>query len=114
MSHSFKFEQDKIVQQRETEARARLAAGREAAKRRLEVEEQERAKIGTGDIEVKGKKQTLNIALTGGQTKTINLNAEVKLLNTGATINLLDKQQQIIATATYKKQQVKKGVSIQF
>jgi subtilisin family serine protease len=65
-------------------------------------------------IEVKGKKQTLNIVLPGGQTKTINLNAQVKLVNTGATINLLDKQQQIVATATYKKQQVKKGVTIQF
>ncbi|MBL7740229.1 MAG: S8 family serine peptidase [Chitinophagaceae bacterium] len=65
-------------------------------------------------IEVKGKKQTLNVVLNSGQSKTISLNGPVKLANTGGTIKLLDKQQQVVDTATYKKQQVKKGVTIQF
>ena len=65
-------------------------------------------------IEVKGKKQVLNILLAGGQTKTINLNGQVKLLNTGATIKLLDKKEQVIDMASYKKGQVKKGVTVKF
>jgi subtilisin family serine protease len=70
--------------------------------------------LGGWTIEVKGKKQVLNIILAGGQTKTISLNGQVKLNNTGATINLLDKQEQVVDKATYKKQQVKKGVPVKF
>lgn len=65
-------------------------------------------------IEVKGKIQILNISLAGGQTKTISLNGKVKLNNRGATIKLLDDQEQVVDKATYKKQQVKKGVPISF
>ena len=65
-------------------------------------------------IEVKGRKQILNISLAGGQSKTISLNGKVKLSNTGATIKLLDKQEQVIDIASYKKQQVKKGVTVKF
>ena len=65
-------------------------------------------------IEVKGKKQILNITLAGGQSKTIILNGKVKLHNTGATIKLLDKQEEVIDMASYKKTQVKKGVTVKF
>ncbi|MBK9983305.1 MAG: lamin tail domain-containing protein [Saprospiraceae bacterium] len=65
-------------------------------------------------IEVKGKKQILNVALSPGQTKTININGQVKLTNTGATINLIDKQQHIVDSVTYKKSNVKTGVPVEF
>jgi subtilisin family serine protease len=70
--------------------------------------------LGGWSIEVKGKKQILNISLAGGQTKTISLNKQVRLNNTSATIKLLDDQEQIVDKATYKKQQVKKGMTINF
>ncbi len=65
-------------------------------------------------IEVKGKKQTLAMALAGGQEKTISLSGRLKLINSGATIKLLDNQSKLVHTVTYKKQQVKKGVPIEF
>ncbi len=70
--------------------------------------------LGGWSIEVKGKKQILNISLAGGQTKTISLNKQVRLNNTSATIKLLNDQEQIVDKATYKKQQVKKSVPINF
>ena len=58
--------------------------------------------LGGWSIEVKGKKQVLNINWPSGQSKTISLNGQVKLNNTGATIKLLDDQEQIVDKASYK------------
>ena len=65
-------------------------------------------------IEVKGKKHTLAMALAGGQVKTITLSGRLRLINSGATIKLLNKDAQVVHTVTYKKQQVKKGIPIEF
>ena len=66
-------------------------------------------------IEVKGKKQKLIMALAGGEAKTVNLDSSaVRLTNTGATIRLLNPQDQVIHSVTYQKKQVKKGVTIEF
>jgi subtilisin family serine protease len=65
-------------------------------------------------FDVKGKKQALSGALAGGEARTIPLTGSVKLANNGATINLLDTQQETVHAVTYQKKQVKKGVVIQF
>jgi subtilisin family serine protease len=91
-------------------------SGMDAGKEKLSLRNDTVAELNLSgwSIEVKGKKQILHIVLAGGQTKTINLDSQVKLINTGATIKLLDKKSQVIDKATYKKQQVKKGVAIKF
>ena len=66
-------------------------------------------------IEVKGKRQQLAVTLSGGEARTISLDgSSARLTNTGATINLLNVNQQVEHTVTYLKKQVKKGVTIQF
>ncbi|NTV84311.1 MAG: lamin tail domain-containing protein [Bacteroidales bacterium] len=65
-------------------------------------------------FDVKGKKQALSVALAGGEARTIKLTGSVKLANNGATISLLNAQQEIVHTVSYQKKQVKKGVIIQF
>jgi hypothetical protein len=66
-------------------------------------------------IEVKGKRQQLTVTLSGGEARTISLDgSSARLTNTGATINLLNVNQQVEHTVTYLKKQVKKGVTIQF
>jgi hypothetical protein len=65
-------------------------------------------------LEVKGKKHSLSTVLAAGATKTISLNGNLKLANTGGTIKLLDPQLAVIDSVTYKKQQVKSGVTIEF
>ncbi|MGZ8538708.1 MAG: S8 family serine peptidase, partial [Flavisolibacter sp.] len=66
-------------------------------------------------IEVKGKKQKISISLAAGETKDITLDGKTaKLVNTGSTINLLNKANEVIHTVTYNKKQVKKGTIIKF
>jgi len=66
-------------------------------------------------IEVKGKRLPLTVTLSGGEARTISLDgSSARLTNTGATINLLNINQQIEHTVTYLKKQVKKGETIQF
>jgi len=66
-------------------------------------------------IEVKGKKEFLSALLTGGEARTFTLDgSKVKLQNTGGTINLLNPLEEIVHTVTYQKNQVKKGVVIEF
>ena len=66
-------------------------------------------------IEVKKKKQKLNITLAAGEAKTISLDgASVRLVNTGGTINLLNLNQEVIHSVSYTKTLVKKGAVIEF
>ena len=65
-------------------------------------------------IEVKGRKEYLSGMLTGGEARTFNLVGSVKLVNTGATINLLDSHLDIVNTVTYQKKQVRKGIVVEF
>ena len=66
-------------------------------------------------IEVKGKKQKLNVILAAGETKDITLDGKTaKLVNTGSTISLLNTANEVVHTVTYNKKQVKKGTIIKF
>ena len=65
-------------------------------------------------FEVKGKKQKLATVLSGGEAKTINIDGTVRLTNTGATINLLNSNDQLIHSVSYVKKQVKRGDAIEF
>jgi P pilus assembly chaperone PapD len=91
-------------------------AGADTNKEKISLKNNTAANIDLSgwSIEVKGKKQILSVVLAGGQTKTINLNGQAMLINTGATIRLLDNQQKVVDAVTYKKQQVKKGETIKF
>ncbi len=91
-------------------------AGNDTGKEKIKLKNTSAANIDLNgwSIEVKGKKQILNVALSPGQIKTININGQVKLTNTGATINLIDKQQHVVDSVTYKKSNVKTGVAVEF
>lgn len=66
-------------------------------------------------IEIKGRKEYLSGILTGGEARTISLNGStVKLVNTGATINLLNSRLEIVHAVIYQKKQVKKGIIVEF
>ncbi|WP_072038949.1 S8 family serine peptidase [Flavihumibacter solisilvae] len=64
-------------------------------------------------IEVKGKKQSLLFTLAGGEAKSIRL-LTARLANSGATINLIDSQQNTVHSVTYRKADVVEGVTIEF
>jgi hypothetical protein len=66
-------------------------------------------------FEVKGKTMPLAGTLSAAGSKTFTLDGtNIKLANTGGTINLLNAQKQIADTAVYTKSQVKPGVLIEF
>jgi subtilisin family serine protease len=73
------------------------------------------ADIYNWSLEVKGRKEMLTGILSGGEARTIRLDGSgLKLPNTGATIYLLNAEQEVIHAVTYRKKQIQKGVVVEF
>jgi len=66
-------------------------------------------------IQVKTKKQNLSGQIAAGKTLKINVdNSKIKLVNTGATIQLFDNKNKKVDEVTYLKNDIKSGVEVIF
>lgn len=67
------------------------------------------------NLQVKTRKQLLDGMLAAGETRKVTLvSAQLKLPNTGATINLRNGEGGVEHSVAYEKKQVKKGIEITF